>query len=293
MDDGLLDVILGRIEGEVELSEGATDLLLAACQGDVALAEAVGGEPPPRPQRRAPGAPPPEPVGAFVSSITVAGFRGVGPAQTLELQPGRGLTVVAGRNGSGKSSFAEALEVLLTGTTARFQTYAVFRDGWRNLHQPHPARIAAELHVEGTPGTTVVERRWAEDADLADSTCTVQSPGEKAADLERLGWTEHLSTYRPFLAHSELEAVFGGKPSDLYDRLASVLGLNDLTAAQDRLRDRRRALQSEAKKADDERKGIVIHLADLDDERATRCRAALSARDPDLDAVWGDRKSVV
>jgi hypothetical protein len=35
------------------------------------------------------------------------GLRGIGPRQTLELVPGPGLTVVAGRNGSGKSSFAE------------------------------------------------------------------------------------------------------------------------------------------------------------------------------------------
>ncbi|MFF7408163.1 hypothetical protein [Streptomyces lydicus] len=43
-------------------------------------------------------------------SITVAGWRGIGPRTTLELPPGPGLVVVAGPNGSGKSSFAEAAE---------------------------------------------------------------------------------------------------------------------------------------------------------------------------------------
>src|SRR5687768_1971026 len=51
------------------------------------------------------GGPAPEPPGAYVGSITVEGFRGVGPSATLAVRPGPGLTLVVGRNGSGKSSF--------------------------------------------------------------------------------------------------------------------------------------------------------------------------------------------
>jgi hypothetical protein len=100
MDHGLLDVILGRIDGDSTLSEGATELLLAACQGNAALGDAVGGEPPPRPTVSIAQQATAEPLGAFLASITVGGFRGVGPAHTLTLHPGKGLTVVAGRNGS-------------------------------------------------------------------------------------------------------------------------------------------------------------------------------------------------
>ncbi|HET6483139.1 MAG TPA: AAA family ATPase, partial [Actinoplanes sp.] len=56
----------------------------------------------------------------FLESIEVAGFRGVGRAVTLELQPRPGLTLVIGRNGSGKSSFAEAAELALTDDSMRW-----------------------------------------------------------------------------------------------------------------------------------------------------------------------------
>lgn len=55
------------------------------------------------------------PLAAYLSRIEVRGFRGIGEPATLDLVPGPGLTVVTGRNGSGKSTFAEAAELTLTG----------------------------------------------------------------------------------------------------------------------------------------------------------------------------------
>ena len=71
-------------------------------------------------------------AGAYLTSLTVEGFRGIGPRQTLTLTPGPGLTIVVGRNGSGKSSFAEALEVLLTGDSKRWMDRSkIWKEGWR------------------------------------------------------------------------------------------------------------------------------------------------------------------
>ena len=82
-----------------------------------------------------------------MSSITVEGFRGVGKVVTLSIPPGPGLVLIVGRNGSGKSSFAEGLELLLTGRNFRWEKprAKVWQEGWRNLHH-HDRGIA-----EGRP----------------------------------------------------------------------------------------------------------------------------------------------
>jgi hypothetical protein len=76
----------------------------------------------------------------YFKSVSVQGFRGIGAPVTLHLQAGPGLTVITGPNGSGKSSFAEAAEIALTGDNMRS---SVWKEGWRNLHRPDPAVIAA------------------------------------------------------------------------------------------------------------------------------------------------------
>src|SRR6478736_7422860 len=98
------------------------DLVLAALEGWEALDKLVEGVRPVRPQPTTDGGPAaPDPVeGVYLAGITATGFRGIGADATLPLEPGPGLTVVIGANGSGKSSFAEALEVALLGSTHRF-----------------------------------------------------------------------------------------------------------------------------------------------------------------------------
>jgi energy-coupling factor transporter ATP-binding protein EcfA2 len=230
MDDALLDAILDRLATD-PLADASTGLLLAACEGQQAIDAAVAGNAPARPTRAEPAVPGShdavaavKPAGAYLRSITVRAFRGIGAESTLSLQPGNGLTVIVGRNGSGKSSFAEALEVLLTASTDRFDRTAIYRSGWCNLHDTGPTTVAATMHVAGAPGTTSAERTWAAGADLDAGVATVQLPGEKRTDLAALGWGTALTVHRPFLSHAELEAMLS-KPSELYDRLATVLGL--------------------------------------------------------------------
>ena len=192
--------------------------------------------------------------------------------------------MVVGRNGSGKSSFAEALEVLLTGELRRWEKLsAVWRQGWRSMHEPENAEISAEFLVQDA-GPAVVQRTWPAGADFTRSSVFAQFAGEKRAGLERLGWSRALADYRPFLAHGELEAFFGS-PSGLYELLASVLGLEDLTAAATRLAQARLAREAALKEVKKRLPGLLILLEDAGDERAGACLAALSGLTWDLAAA--------
>jgi recombinational DNA repair ATPase RecF len=282
MDDALLDLVLERLDA-VPLAAGATALLLAACQDEASLAAQLSGAPVSAAHEiygqveDAAG-----PAGAYLRSVTVTGFRGVGGQSTLAVEPGPGLTLVVGRNGSGKSSFAEGLEVLLTGDLKRWEDLsAVWREGWRNLHSPDPAEITAQFLLEDA-GPTTVQRTWASNAAFRDSRTIVQIAGQKRGDLDRLGWRDSLVTYRPFLSHTELEA-FIGKPSHLYDLLSSVLGLEDLALAEKRLSAARKERESGLSEVNKSLPALLDRLSSVDDERAIICRQALTSRPRDVE----------
>jgi recombinational DNA repair ATPase RecF len=285
MDDVLLGIVLDRL-GHQQLAEEPTDLLLAAMEGDDALASQLSAAPGERHSRPNTAASAQDPVGAYLSSVTVTGFRGIGSATTLAVKSGPGLTLVVGRNGSGKSSFAEGLEVLLTGDLMRWKAApSVVREGWRCKHTVEEPTVTAEFYVEGK-GKTTVNRSWpsAAGTDAAHSSAWVQVQGEKQEPIQALGWDASLVGYRPFLSHAELEAFFG-KPSELYDLLANVLGLEDLTAADKRLQTAAKQRDDKLSEVKNELKHLRVRLAALaeQDERAAACMELLPGTSP---AMW-------
>ena len=113
MTPELLRIVDRRLDATGALEHEWAFLVLGACEGEESLQAILQGEAPAKRAalKKAAKESPAKP-GAFLESITVEGFRGIGPKRTLELEPGPGLTLVIGRNGSGKSSFAEAVEIL-------------------------------------------------------------------------------------------------------------------------------------------------------------------------------------
>jgi DNA repair exonuclease SbcCD ATPase subunit len=280
--------ILVRLSKDPKPDAEREMLVLAALEGPQALAAYLDASATPhRPETPShaatTGTAANEPLGAYLKSITVEGFRGIGQRKTLDLPPGPGLTLVVGRNGSGKSSFAEALELLVTGFTYRWANRAkVWQQGWRNLHHK-TAAVEAEFLLEGEKGATKVATAWKDDADLADAETHAQIHGKPRMDPAELGWEQALATYRPFLSYNELGSMLDEGPSKLFDALSAILGLDDLTEAQTTLADARKARESAQKQATQKRDEILGLLRAMDDDRARALVAALQKKDGGLD----------
>jgi len=286
MDSALYARLIDRLDKDASMAEHA-ELVLAAYEGPDVLEEFLGTGPRRRSRRGTPRAEPAEPAGAYLRNIRVEGFRGVGAKATVEVSPGPGLTLVVGRNGSGKSSLAEGLEVLLTGDSYRWKDRVkVWRDGWRNLHHPSPASVGADVLIEDDRGLTSIVRTWPESAeDVSSSDVIVQPRGKPQTDLASLGWEGPLEAFRPFLTYSELGSMLEEGPSRLYDTLSSILGLGDLVAAERVLRDGRLARTRTHDEALGKLQELLRNLEELDDERARRCLEALAGRTWDLEAA--------
>jgi recombinational DNA repair ATPase RecF len=288
----LRDTVLKRLDAAAGDDNDWYPLVLAALEGaqelEKQLDEGGGAEAPASAARHPEGGPRTSPEGsatpriAFLSKLTVEGFRGIGAKATLDLTPGPGLTLVVGRNGSGKSSFAEGLELLLTGGTYRWMKRSeVWKGGWRNLHNKQTS-LQAVLAIEGEKGPCTLAREWPEGQELEDGGTTAQVHGKTKGQLRDLGWTDALASYRPFLSYNELGSMLDEGPSKLYDALAKILGLDDLVQAIEALQQERSARDKALKDADKERKDLVAKLAALTDERAKKAAAALQEKDD-----WG------
>ncbi|MFF3613100.1 AAA family ATPase [Streptomyces sp. NPDC002580] len=226
----------------------------------------------------------------YLRSITAAGWRGVGPETTLDLPPGPGLIVVAGRNGTGKSSFAEAAEMALTGLNARWDgsngkaRTAVWKEGWRNLHGSAVPTVAVRLTLDETGDPVTVRRTWY-GAKVDEARTTVERADGTEQKLDESIDASMLSLYRPFLPYSELGSMVDGTLSDLHNKIARFIGLGQLGEIDDRLAARIKACKDTESRPRDLRTAAIEALAGLDDQRATEAARALGGRTADVGAV--------
>ncbi|ANE81570.1 recombinase RecF [Mycobacterium adipatum] len=252
-EQSVQDAILHLLDADTALDDVARDLVVGA------LAEVVDEN----------GGITADVSPTYLTNITVSGFRGIGSTAKLDLHPAPGLTVISGRNGSGKSSFAEAVELALTGSSYRWRgKQALWSESWRNLHKPNPCALRVGFTREGS-GPVKVGVDWEPEAELADRTLWTQRDGEQATDgIDSLGWVEALELYRPVLTYEELGRLFDGGPSALYDALAQLLGLEVLAAVEKKLAADLKDAKAVRDTADSVRKQAIAALSESDDERA-------------------------
>jgi hypothetical protein len=132
---------------------------------------------------------------------------------------------------------------------------------------------------------TSVVRQWTANAGLDDATAFVHEDGSPHRPIESLGWAASLELYRPFLSYAELGALVDGKPSEMYDALQAILGLDQLIDAERRLKAVRKHLDESSTAARQALPALLEGLRGHPDERARRAEAALSGRRWDLATV--------
>lgn len=285
MDAVLEQIVVDRLAAS-ELAEAPSDLVLAACGGATELEEVIGGDAPHRTEGSPQLALTERDLGVYLAGLEVQGFRGVGARVELPLRAGPGLTIVVGRNGSGKSSFAEGLELLMTGANSRWANRTkVWTEGWQNLHFDGDTVLEARLQVEGEPGFTRLKRTWAPNSLFTPGgDCDATAGDGTATTLDDLGWTAALARYRPFLSFNELGSMFE-KQGTMYEALSAILGLEDVDAIGETLRQARLSREKGAKASREETKAILPLLAGVSDPRARAAEEALAANPADTDAV--------
>lgn len=258
-----LSQLTGRLEAST-VAEGVKAMLREALGGPGTGAGASAG---PHPDQR-----------VFLECISVRGFRGIGRKARLPLTAKPGVTLVVGRNGSGKSSFAEGVETAFTGRTARLdkQRGEVWRRHWRNLHDGTEPKVEVRLSTAGDAKPSTLTCTWP-GGDVTAPEVEFKRPGQGRRPFSEAGWERALHNYRPFLSYSDLDKVISGRPSELYDSVATILGLGELAAADERLQAVEKELNSAVKAVEAELPALVEALSALDDPRAARALAAVSA----------------
>jgi energy-coupling factor transporter ATP-binding protein EcfA2 len=231
--------------------------------------------------------------GARLRQLRVRGFRGIGPEVTLDIPASARLILVTGHNGSGKSSLCEALEHLLTGTSRRWdKRSAVWRAARLNVHGngAERSRIQALFDVDGQAAPLTLTQTWRSDA-ADDFTLKLgNAPCAPDAGLKGLGWARPIERQRPFLTQNELGSLLESAPSTLFDAIAPILGLQELSDTMAALRAREKDAKQhvlEALRPLAELKEDTARLA-LTDQRAAEALSLLD-RDPvpvgDLEAL--------
>jgi DNA repair exonuclease SbcCD ATPase subunit len=167
--------------------------------------------------------------------IEIEGFRGFAKRQRLELDAS--VVILAGPNGTGKTSFFDAVQWLLVGTLERLEPWRVRRNTEHVVNQYHAAtggqatvsagvRIddrRVELRRRGRYDGSQLE--WHEEHQVLYERDAERALADSLTPVGRMSLQRSLLS-SGLLQQDVIRDVLEDKPAERYEQLAAILGLN-------------------------------------------------------------------
>lgn len=194
-----------------------------------------------------------------IKKLTIKGFRGFNEIQSISLD--NDIVIIYGLNGSGKSSFTEALEWLFFGEISRqrlsrCKSEYQYEEYLKNLFYASADNPFVE--VEGDiKGKHVLIKK-----ELTTNGEKFFIDGKDVINFNSLNL--NLENYfRPMLAQTEIKALIETGQQDRWEQLSSILGQDDLTKLRENL------MTLKTKKRDDSYKSQEIKWNAIKDDILT------------------------
>ena len=235
----------------------------------------------------------------IIDRVRVEAFRGFRDAREFDLSAAA--VIVTGPNGTGKTSFFDALQWGLLGSLERLESLRARRNVEHVVNQYRLGRKASvEIDLSLPSGPVTVRRT----GDQAGSTLELRRPGqtalfgeEAAAELRRILLPNTELTLESALSTSGLmqqdvmRRVLEAKPADRYRQLSTVLGLGALEDFEDAAR----SVAKQAAEREKNARGERTRLADALKQAQDRFEAAQTrlATRPQVAAVREDTLDIL
>ena len=166
-----------------------------------------------------------------VNKLTIRGFRGFNEQQSIPLDSD--VILIYGLNGSGKSSFTEALEWLFFGEISRqrlsrCRSEYQYEEYLRNLFYTDTGNPFVEIEGMLNGKNIKIKKEISPDGEK------IFIDDKESPDLNVLNLNLE-SYFRPMLAQTEIKALVDSEQKDRWEQLSSILGQDELTKLRENL----------------------------------------------------------
>jgi len=212
-----------------------------------------------------------------ITKLTIRGFRGFNEQQTILLDGN--VILIYGLNGSGKSSFTEALEWLFFGEISRqrlsrCRSEYQYEEYLKNLFYNEIGNPFVEIEGVINGNDIKIKKEISPDGEK------LFIDDKESPDLNVLNLNLE-SYFRPMLAQTEIKALVDSEQKDRWEQLSSILGQDELT----NLRENLISLRNNKKKDENYKKQELKWQSILSDITELQSLSQLNRAIQDLDSV--------